>query len=41
MRLTGYLQDGLATAWNILAYAATRGRYLYLERRVRNGVFRN
>jgi FAD/FMN-containing dehydrogenase len=37
----GYLQVALATTWNVVAYAATFGRYLSLEGRVRRGTFAN
>ena len=32
---------GLATTVNVIVYAATQGRYIWLEGRVRRGVFRN
>jgi hypothetical protein len=41
MKSRGYLYVGLATTLNILVYALTFGRYLWLEGRVRGGVFRN
>jgi D-arabinono-1,4-lactone oxidase/FAD binding domain len=39
--LRSYFRVGFATTFNILAYAATGGRWVWLEGRVRNGVFRN
>jgi D-arabinono-1,4-lactone oxidase/FAD binding domain len=39
--LRGYLREALATTFNILAYAVTRGGYVWLEGRVRKGVFLN
>jgi hypothetical protein len=41
MKSRGYLYVALATTLNILVYALTFGRYLWLEGRVRGGVFRN
>ena len=40
-RLIGYLRVALFTSWNVLLNGLTLGRYLWLEGRVRNGVFRN
>jgi hypothetical protein len=39
--LRSYLRVALATTFNILAYAVTLGRYVWLEGRVRRGVFLN
>jgi FAD/FMN-containing dehydrogenase len=39
--LRSYFRVALATTFNILAYAVTLGRYVWLEGRVRNGVFLN
>lgn len=41
MKSRGYLYVALATTLNILVYALTFGGYLWLEGRVRGGVFRN
>ncbi len=41
MKFTGYLRVALLTTYNIIANAVTWGRYVWLEGRVRNGVFRN
>jgi hypothetical protein len=41
MKSRGYLYVALATTLNILVYALTAGRYLWLEGRVRGGIFRN
>ena len=41
MRRRGYLHCGLASTLNIVLYAVTLGRFLWLEGRVRRGVFRN
>jgi D-arabinono-1,4-lactone oxidase/FAD binding domain len=41
MRFRGYLYVALATTLNIIVYALTFGRYLWLEGRVRSGIFRN
>jgi D-arabinono-1,4-lactone oxidase/FAD binding domain len=41
MTLRSYFREALATTFNILAYAVTLRRYLWLEGRVRNGVFLN
>lgn len=41
MKRRGYFYVGLATTLNILLYALTFGRFLWLEGRVRGGVFRN
>jgi D-arabinono-1,4-lactone oxidase/FAD binding domain len=39
--LRGYFRVGSDTTYNIVAYVVRRGRYVWLEGRVRNGVFRN
>ena len=41
MKLGSYLRVGSNTTLNIILYAATLGHYLWLEGRVRGGVFRN
>lgn len=41
MKYRGYLYVGLATTVNIIIYALTFGHYLWLEGRVRGGVFKN
>src|SRR5919199_6540565 len=41
MKFLSYLKVALATTLNIVLYAATLGRYIWLEGRVRRGVFRN
>ena len=41
MKHRGYFYVALATTLNIIIYALTLGRYLWLEGRVRGGVFRN
>jgi hypothetical protein len=41
MKYRGYLYVALATNLNIFLNALTFGNYLWLEGRVRNGVFRN
>jgi hypothetical protein len=41
MKLASYLRVGSDTTLNIVLYAATLGKYLWLEGRVRRGVFRN
>ena len=41
MRYRGYFYVAFATTLNIILYALTFGRYLWLEGRVRGGVFRN
>ena len=41
MKSRGYFYGGLATSLNILFYALTFGHFLWLEGRVRGGVFRN
>jgi FAD/FMN-containing dehydrogenase len=41
MKFFEYLRCAFATTFNIIAYAITRGRYIWLEGRVRKGVFRN
>jgi hypothetical protein len=41
MKLRSYLRAGFGTTLNIILYALTFGHYLWLEGRVRGGVFRN
>jgi hypothetical protein len=41
VKIASYLSVGSKTTVNILLYAATAGKYLWLEGRVRRGVFRN
>ena len=41
MKLTSYIRGALATTFNIILNALRLGRYVWLEGRVRNGVFRN
>ena len=41
MKRRGYLYVALATTLNIIIYAVTLGRYLWLEGRVRGSVFSN
>ena len=41
MKLTGYFKVALATTYNIILNALTLGRYVWLEGRVRRGVFKN
>lgn len=41
MRFLSYLKAASATTLNVLINAATLGRYVWLEGRVRSGVFRN
>ena len=41
MKPRGLLYVALATIFNIILYAATYGRYVWLEGRVRGGVFNN
>ena len=41
MKLTGCLKVALATTYNIILNALTLGRYVWLEGRVRQGVFKN
>lgn len=41
MKYRGYFYVALASTLNIVLYALTFGRYLWLEGRVRGGVFRN
>jgi len=41
LKYRGYLYVGLATTLNIVLYALTFGHYLWLEGRVRGGVFKN
>ena len=41
MKSRSYLYCGFATTFNIIGNALTFGKYLWLEGRVRGGVFRN
>ncbi len=41
MKTRSYLYSGLTTTLNIVLFIATFGRFIWLEGRVRNGVFRN
>ncbi|MDX6403521.1 MAG: hypothetical protein QOH70_976 [Blastocatellia bacterium] len=41
MKRRGYFYVALATTLNIMIYALTLGQYLWLEGRVRGGIFRN
>ena len=41
MKVRGYLYAALTTTLNIIIYSVTFGRFIWLEGRVRNGVFRN
>ncbi|NEA33494.1 FAD-binding protein [Streptomyces sp. SID13031] len=41
MKRRGYFAVGVLTTWNVLLYAVTGGRYIWLEGRVTGGVFRN
>ena len=41
MKFIDYFRVGLATTYNIIVNALSLGRYLWLEGRVRNDVFRN
>ncbi|MBW2412444.1 MAG: FAD-binding protein [Deltaproteobacteria bacterium] len=41
MKPTGYFKVALATTYNIILNALTLGRYVWLEGRVRQGVFKN
>ena len=41
MKLASYFRVALATTFNIILNALTLGRYVWLEGRVRNGVFKN
>jgi D-arabinono-1,4-lactone oxidase/FAD binding domain len=41
VKLASYFRVGSDTTLNIILYAATLGKYLWLEGRVRRGVFRN
>jgi FAD/FMN-containing dehydrogenase len=41
VKVGSYLTVGFNTTLNIVLYAATTGKYLWLEGRVRGGVFRN
>ena len=41
MKVASYFRVASHTTLNIILYAATTGKYLWLEGRVRRGVFRN
>jgi FAD/FMN-containing dehydrogenase len=41
VKISSYLRVGFNTTLNIILYAATTGRYLWLEGRVHRGLFRN
>ena len=41
MKLASYFRVAFATTYNIILNALTLGRYVWLEGRVRNGVFLN
>jgi hypothetical protein len=41
VQIASYLKAGSHTTVNIILYVATLGTYLWLEGRVRRGVFRN
>lgn len=41
MKRRGYFAVGALTTWNVILYTVTGGRYIWLEGRVTNGVFRN
>ncbi len=41
MKLLGYLKVALYTTFNIIVYVLTFGFYIWLEGRVRGGIFRN
>ena len=41
MKARGYFHVGMATTLNIVVYAATFGRYIWLEGRVQKGTFSN
>jgi hypothetical protein len=41
MKRRGYFYVGLATTLNIILYALTFGRFIWLEAKVRGGVFKN
>lgn len=41
MKLRAYLKVGFVTTLNIILYALTLGRYIWLEGRVSGGVFSN
>lgn len=41
MKFIDYLKVALFTTYNVIAYAVTFGSYVWLEGRVRKGVFRN
>jgi FAD/FMN-containing dehydrogenase len=41
MKRRGYFAVGFLTTWNVILYAVTGGRYIWLEGRVAGGEFRN
>ena len=41
MEARGYFHVALATTWNVVVYAVTFGRYIWLEGRVQRGTFGN
>jgi FAD/FMN-containing dehydrogenase len=41
VKIGSYLRVGFNTTLNIILYAATTGKYLWLEGRVSGGIFRN
>ncbi|MGD2098367.1 MAG: D-arabinono-1,4-lactone oxidase [Desulfobacterales bacterium] len=41
MKFIGYIKVAVLTTYNIILNAVTFGRYVWLEGRIRNGVFRN
>jgi FAD/FMN-containing dehydrogenase len=41
MNRRGYFHVGFATTLNIILYALTFGRFIWLEAKVRGGVFKN
>ena len=41
MKFIDYFKGGFATTYNIILNALTLGRFVWLEGRVRNDIFRN
>jgi FAD/FMN-containing dehydrogenase len=41
MKRRGYFTVGFCTTWNVILYGITGGRFIWLEGRVSQGVFRN